>query len=102
MGSAALYIVCCRYVVCSALTYILATNIGATYIIYSVLLCAVGTATLCLEHRYFKCCMLCTAKRFVPLALLFYKLYTVYCHLFVLWALLCFVHVWCTAVRSVP
>ena len=39
----------------------------------------------------FICCMLYTVKCYVPWALLLYILYTVYCHLFVLWALLCFV-----------
>ena len=66
MGSVAFYIVCRRYVVCYVLTHVLATNIGAIDIIYSILLCDVVTTTLYFEHCYFIYCMMCTATCFVP------------------------------------
>ena len=52
-----------RYIVCCVLTCF---GYGWWYIIYSVLLCAVGITILCFMHCYFICCMLCTAMCFAP------------------------------------
>ena len=65
---------------------------GYEYWCYIYCIQCVGTTTLCFVHGCIICCMLCTAKYFVPWALLLYILYTVYCHLLLLWALLCFVY----------
>ena len=90
------------YLICRVMIYVWAMDFDFMYIVYCVVLCTTGTATLYLEQCCFICYILCTATCFQPQALLLNILYTVYCHMFVLWALLCFVHVCCRAACFVP